>query len=529
MRTFMDEALRAEGITKKYPGVTANDNVSITLQKGEIHTLVGENGAGKTTLCRILYGETKPDAGTIRVHGTSVSFRSPSDALRLGIGMVHQNFRLIPSFTVTENIILGADPPTPSPRFNILNYEKLDKKIVEISEKFGLRVDPRARIDQLSAGEKQRVELLKALYRDVQILILDEPTSVLTSPEVTALFSSLQAMVNSGLSIIFTTHKLEEAMNVSSRITVMRNGRVIAEKAAKVTNPRELAILMIGRDVVLGAVRQKRAAGPEILRCQNLSVVNDKGFRIIKDLSIELRQGEILGVAGVAGNGQRELAEAITGCRHIESGQLLMRMRGQQEFTNVTHWSAGQMVLAGIAHITDEPMRTGVIADFTIAENLALKNIDEFSDKLGLLNEENIMDAGSKAIKEFSIRAQGPGQVLSDLSGGNVQRVVVARELSMRSLRVLVASNPTKGVDIALTEFIRGKLLALRDRDAAILLVSEDLDEILALSGRIVVLFNGQIMGSMLNENPSLERIGQMMTGTVGGNDESRQGAELHS
>ena len=225
------------------------------------------------------------------------------------------------------------------PGFNILNYEKLDKKIVEISEKFGLKLTQRQELTSCLPGEKQRVELLKALYRDVQILILDEPTSVLTSPEVTALFSSLQAMVNSGLSIIFTTHKLEEAMNVSSRITVMRNGRVIAEKAAKVTNPRELANLMIGRDVVLGALRQKRAAGPEILRCQNLSVVNDKGFRIIKDLSIELRQGEILGVAGVAGNGQRELAEAITGCRHMESGQLLMRMSGQQEFTNVTHWS----------------------------------------------------------------------------------------------------------------------------------------------------------------------------------------------
>jgi simple sugar transport system ATP-binding protein len=523
----MDDALTAEGVTKRHPGVTANDNVSFVLKKGEIHTIVGENGAGKTTLCRILYGETKPDAGFFHVFGKPVSFRSPYDAIKLGIGMVHQNFRLIPSFTVTENIILGAETSTTFSGFSVLDHEALDKKVVELSEKFGLKVNPRERVDQLSAGEEQRVELLKALYRDVRILILDEPTSVLTTPEVTALFSSLRFMVDSGLSIIFTTHKLEEAMKVSTRITVMRNGRIIAERPAQQTNPRELANLMIGRDVVFEVRKHEKSIGAEVLKGENLAVVNDKGFRIIENLSIDVREGEILGVAGVSGNGQRELAEAITGCRPIDSGRLLLRMKGQREFTNVTNWSAGQMVSAGIAHITDEPARTGVVADFSVAENLALKRLGEFSNEFGIINEPKMIEAGRNAIQEFLIKAQSPRQILRDLSGGNVQRVVVARELTMPSLRVLMASNPTKGVDVALTEFIRSKLLDLRDRGVAILLVSEDLDEILALSDRIVVIFNGRIMGSMENENPNLERIGQMMTGSVGAKDEGRPSVEI--
>ena len=276
------EALRAEGITKKYPGVTANANVSLTLEKAEIHTLVGENGAGKSTLCKILYGETKPDAGTIRVFGKEVSFRSPYDALELGIGMVHQHFRLIPSFTVTENIILGAEMPTTIPGVSILNFSIFDKKILEISERFGLKVDPRAKVEHLSSGEKQRVELLKALYRDVKILILDEPTSVLTSSEVSALFSTLKQMVEKGLSIIFTTHKLEEAMKVSNRITVLRDGRVIAEKAVQETNPHELANLMIGRDVSFEVKKQERVQGPEILKVESISVTDGRDFESSK-------------------------------------------------------------------------------------------------------------------------------------------------------------------------------------------------------------------------------------------------------
>ena len=524
----MDDALKAEGITKRYPGVTANDDVSFVLKKGEIHTIVGENGAGKTTFCRIVYGETKPDAGILRVFGKPVSFRSPLDAIKLGIGMVHQNFQLIPSFSVTENIILGAEPSTVVSGFSILDQQALDKKLIELSERFGLKVEPGEKIDQLSAGEKQRVELLKALYRDVKILILDEPTSVLTSSEVKALFSSLRFMVDTGLSIIFTTHKLEEALKVSNRITVMRGGHVIAERQVHQTNPRELANLMIGRDIVYEVRKHRKTIGTEILKVKNLTVLDDKGFRVTKNLSMEINEGEILGVAGVSGNGQRELAEVITGCRPIESGELLMRMKGEEGFTNVTNWSAGRMISAGMAHITDEPTRTGVIADFSVAENLALKSIRAFSNDLGLINDQKMIEVGRSAIQEFSIKAQSPKQALRDLSGGNVQRVVVARELSMRSIRVLVASNPTKGVDIALTEFIRSKLLNLRDRGVAILLISEDLDEILTLSDRIVMIFNGQITGSMENENPDLEKISQMMTGSVGAEDEDRRSIEYH-
>jgi general nucleoside transport system ATP-binding protein len=521
------EALRAEGITKKYPGVTANANVSLTLEKAEIHTLVGENGAGKSTLCKILYGETKPDAGIIKVFGKEVSLRSPYDALELGIGMVHQHFRLIPSFTVTENIILGAKMPTAIPGVSILNFEIFDRKIVEISERFGLKVDPKARVGHLSSGEKQRVELLKALYRDVKILILDEPTSVLTSSEVSALFSTLKRMVEKGLSIIFTTHKLEEAIKVSSRITVLRDGRVIAEKAVQETNPHELANLMIGRDVSFEVTKQKKVQGPEVLKVESISVTDAKRFRILKDLSIQLREGEILGVAGVAGNGQRELAEAITGCRQVDSGKILMKMSKDGKFTDVTNHSAKQMIAAGVAHITDEPLRTGIVADFTIAENLALKDIDEFSrPPIGILSQKQMTATANEAIQEFSIKARGPSQVSSDLSGGNIQRLVVARELSLKSLKVLVASNPTKGVDIALTEFIRNKLMGLRERGTAILLISEDLDEILAVSDRIVVIFNGKLMGSIANENPDVNMIGLMMTGLAGG--ENEKGSELH-
>ena len=524
----MEEALRAEGITKKYPGVIANSNVSITLAKAEIHTLVGENGAGKSTLCKVLYGETRPDAGTIRVFGKTVSFRSPSDALELGIGMVHQHFQLIPPFTVAENIILGARTPTALPGVSVLNFEIFDKKIVAISERFGLKVDPKARVASLSAGEKQRVELLKALYRDVKILILDEPTSVLTSSEVTALFSTLKQMVEKGLSIIFTTHKLEEAMKVSNRITVLRDGRVIAEKAAQDTNPHELANLMIGRDVSFEVKRQERVLGPEIFKVERVSVSDEKGFRTLNDASIRLRQGEILGVAGVAGNGQKELAEAITGCRRVDSGRILMKTSTDDRFADVTHYSAKQMIAAGVAHITDEPMRTGVVADFTVAENLSLKNIDEYArPPLGLLIQKKMSDVANEAIQEFSIKARGPNQVSSDLSGGNIQRLVVARELSLKSLKVLVASNPTKGVDVALTEFIRNRLLDLREKGTAILLISEDLDEILAVSDRIVVIFNGKLTGSVKNEKPDVNMIGLMMTGLAGGENEEGR-VELH-
>ena len=514
----MELALEAEGITKRYPGVIANANVSITLAMAEIHTLVGENGAGKSTLCKILYGETRPDSGTIKIFGKPVSFRSPSDALELGIAMVHQHFRLIPSFTVTENIILGTDMPTAIPGISILNLESFDKEISEISERFGLKVDPRSKVEQLSSGEKQRVELLKALYRDVKILILDEPTSVLTSSEVTALFSILKQMVETGLSIIFTTHKLEEAMKVSNRITVLRDGCVVTEKTVQETSPRELANLMIGRDVSFEVRKHERNLGLEILRAQHISLTDETKFRMLTDVSIQLREGEILGIAGIAGNGQRELAEAITGCRPIDSGRILMKMTAGGEFNDLTNHSAKQMIEAGIGHITDEPLRTGIVADFSIAENLALKGIEEFSQPpFGLLKEKKMNEVANEAILEFSIKARGPNQISSDLSGGNIQRLVVARELSLKPLKILVACNPTKGVDVALTEFIRNRILDLRERGTAILLISEDLDEILAVSNRIAVLFNGKLMGPIENEKPDIKMIGQMMTGVSDG------------
>lgn len=511
----MKQLLRTEEITKEYTGVIANHGISITLDEGEVHTLVGENGAGKTTLCKILYGEIRPDAGDIWVDGKKVSFQSPLDAIRLRIGMVHQDFRLIPQFNVTENMVLGEKSITEILGIPLLDVKAFAKKILELSERFGLKIDPTTKVGELSAGEKQRVELLKALYRDAKVLILDEPTSVLTPKEVIGLFSTLRSMVNQGLSIVFTTHKLDEAMRVSDRITVLRQGKVIAERKTSETNEGDLARLMVGRDVLFEIKKERGRLGAEVLRAENISAIDDRGFRILKDFSLQLREGEIVGIAGVAGNGQKELAEALARCRKISSGSLMMKVNEQPELKNLTRCSAKDAIRLGIAHITDEPLRTGVISNLTVAENIMMKNISNFSHA-GLVNDRSIREFSQKLIKEFSIKAQDPNQPTKDLSGGNIQRLVIARELSLKGLKVLIACNPTKGLDIAATEFIRNKLLNLRKEGIAILLISEDLQEILSLSDRIAVIFNGQIVGLVESTEANIEEIGLMMTGVKG-------------
>ena len=490
------------GIVKHFPGVTANDGASLEVRKGEIHALLGENGAGKTSLMNVLYGIYHPDAGEIWVHGQHVSIRSPQDAIRLGIGMIHQQFRLVQNHSVVENIALGL-------RENFLFPEqKARARILELSKRYGIKVDPDARIWQLSAGEQQRVEILKALYRGARILILDEPTSMLTPGEAVELLQILRRMVAEEHTVILITHKLDEVIEASDRVTVMRRGKAIATLETAQTDRRELARLMVGRDVLFRLEKQAVQAGAAILGVEGLHVLSDKGLPAVVDVGLEIRAGEIFGIAGVSGNGQRELIEAITGLRPITSGRIRIHD------VDSTRKSPRARIEHGIGFVPGERWMA-LIPSMSIADNMILKNYVRPPIGRGpFLDQEAVETYADGLIEAYAIATPDRSTPIKRLSGGNIQRALLAREISGKP-PLLIVAQPTSGLDVGATETIWQLLLAERERGAAILLISDDLKETLSLSDRVAVMFEGHIMGQFAAEEADLEQISLMMAGAL--------------
>jgi len=495
-------ALRMVDITKAFPGVVANDRVTFEVRRGEVHALLGENGAGKTTLMNILYGLYQADSGEIYLYGKRVRIRSPRDAIRHKIGMVHQHFKLVPRHTVAENVVLGLEG---SPFLN--PARSVERRIVELGERYGLKVDPKAYIWQLSAGEQQRVEIIKALVRGADILILDEPTSVLTPQEAEELFKILRRMVEEGHSVIFITHKLDEVMAVADRVTVMRRGKVVATLPTAGVDKPTLAKMMVGREVVFRLQKAVCRRGSEALVVEDLWALSDRGLPALKGVSFSVCRGEILGIAGVAGNGQRELVEVITGLRRATRGRVVVL--GEE----VTNRDPRRIADKGVAHIPEERLRMGIVPEMSVAENLILKKHHRPPFCRGFfLDLRAVRRFAETAIEEYGIMtpsAQTPAKLLS---GGNIQRLILARELSGEPALV-IAAHPTYGLDVGATEQIRQILLRQRERGAAILLISEDLEELVSLADRIAVIFEGEIMGEVVPEEASLEEIGLMMAG----------------
>ncbi len=498
------EALvRMEGIVKRFPGVVANDHINFEVKPGEIHALLGENGAGKTTLMNILYGIYRPDEGKIYVGGGKVEIKSPRDAIEAGMGMVHQHFMLVYPHTVAENIALGLS----SSKF-LFPLREVEKEVAELSERYGLKVDPKAKIWQLSVGEQQRVEIIKALYRGAQVLILDEPTSVLTPREIKDLFDILRRITKEGRAVIFITHKLDEALEISDRITVLRHGKVVATVDTFKTNKGELARMMVGREVLFRLERKPVERGKAVLEVKNLRASSDRGLPAVRGISFTLNEGEILGIAGVAGNGQRELVEVITGLRKATGGEVFIL--GE----DVTNCSPKKIIEKGVAHIPEERIRMGLVPSMSVAENLILKDYCSplFSENL-FLKHTLIDQVAEKRISEYSIITPSKKTPAKLLSGGNIQRLILARELSEKPC-LIVAAHPTYGLDVGATEYIRTLLLKQREMGAAILLVSEDLEEIMSISDRIAVMFQGEFMGIVPTKEAEIEEIGLMMAGT---------------
>ncbi len=497
--------LEMRGITKEFPGVLANDSVDFDVYKGEIHTLLGENGAGKSTLMKVLYGFYRPDAGTVRLHGEVVELNEPSDAIAHGIGMIHQHFMLVPTLTVVENVALGlASDRRP---FNDLRV--VGEHIQELSEQYGLNVHPNAKVWQLAVGERQRVEILKALYRDATLLVLDEPTAVLTPQEVDDFFVTLRQMAADGRGLIFISHKLHEVMAISDRVTVLRNGRVTGETAPAKTSREELAKMMVGRSVKLAPDRSQVKVGGERLEVSDLHVLGDRGTHAVDGLTFDVHAGEILGIAGVSGNGQRELAEAVAGLRPPVSGSIFI------DGVNVTSNSPRETRAAGLSYVPEERMRDGAVADFSVSENLILvDHRDNAFSRNGFLKFGAIEEHSEDLVESFNVKTPTLDTPTRNLSGGNIQKLILARELSSRP-RVLVAAQPTRGVDIGAAEYIHERLVAQREEGTAIMVISEDLDEVMALSDRVMVMFEGKAMGIVDPTETTREQIGLLMAGVA--------------
>jgi ABC-type uncharacterized transport system ATPase subunit len=495
--------LEMRGITKRFPGIVANDDVALDVRKGEVHALLGENGAGKSTLMNILYGLYKPDEGEIRLHGQSVTFGSAKDAIQAGIGMVHQHFMLIPVMTVAENIVLGIEPVREGV---FLDERGAEERVRELSKQYGLVVDPAALIADITVGQQQRVEILKALYRGAEILILDEPTAVLTPQEATELFGIVRSLRADGKSIIFISHKLNEVLEIADRITVLRRGKKIETVPREGATEASLARAMVGREVLLRVEKPPAEPGDVLLEIDDLHVIDDRGIEKVRGASFAVRAGEIVGIAGVDGNGQTELIDAIAGLRKVESGTI--EVAGHA----LAHASARQMLDAGVGHIPEDRQVRGLILEFTIAENIALHDYAEPPDaKWGWLFPARLVERARVLIREFDIRGGGPLSRAGTLSGGNQQKVVVAREIA-RDPKVLIAAQPTRGLDVGAIEFLHRRLVEERGEGRAILLVSLELDEILSLSDRILVLYEGEIVGEH-DASVSEEEIGLEMLG----------------
>jgi ABC-type uncharacterized transport system ATPase subunit len=494
--------LELKGITKRFPGVVANDGVDFELARGEVHALLGENGAGKSTLVNILYGLYHPDEGEIRLNGEPVRIGSPREAIDHGIGMVHQHFMLIPVMTVAENIVLATEP-TKGP---FLDLDEAEKRVRDISTRFGLAVRPEARVESISVGQQQRVEILKALYRGAEILILDEPTAVLTPQEAQELFAIIRSLQAEGKSIIFISHKLGEVLEIADRITVLRRGKTVDTLPREGATEEGLAKLMVGREVLLRVEKRAAQPGETLLVVENLEVLDERGLEAVRGVSLEVKAGEIVGVAGVDGNGQTELIDALTGLRRASGGRIDV---GGEDVTN----EGGRDFLdAGVGHIPEDRQVRGLVLDFSLAENLALHDYREQPDsRWGWLYPKRLVERAVRLLKEFDVRGGGPQTPAGSLSGGNQQKVVVAREVS-RNPRVLIAAQPTRGLDVGAIEFVHRRLIEERDEGRAILLVSFELDEILSLSDRILVIYEGRIVAQYSPE-VSEEEIGIAMTG----------------
>jgi general nucleoside transport system ATP-binding protein len=494
--------LEMTGIRKEFPGIVANDDVNLEVRRGEVHALLGENGAGKSTLMNILYGLYRHDAGEIRLHGKPVSFGSARDAINAGIGMVHQHFMLIPVFTVAENIVLGVEPHEGP----LLDERGAEARVREISQQFGLVVNPAALVADITVGQEQRVEILKALYRGADILILDEPTAVLTPQEASELFAIIRKLKEDGKSIIFISHKLNEVLEIADRITVLRRGRVIETVPREGATEDSLARAMVGREVLLRV--DKGPANPQdvLLRVQDLRVRDDRGIEKVRGMSFEVRAGEIVGIAGVDGNGQTELIDAITGLHKVESGSIEVAGRAHHNA------SAREMLDVGVGHIPEDRQRRGLVLEFSIAENVALHDYAKAPDaRWGWMFPKRLISRARHLIKEFDVRGGGPLTRAGGLSGGNQQKLVVAREIA-RDPKVLIAAQPTRGLDVGAIEYLHRRLVSERDEGRAILLVSLELDEVLSLSDRILVMYEGEIVGE--HTGPfSEEEIGLEMLG----------------
>lgn len=491
-------------ITVKFPGVVANDNVSIDVYPGEILALLGENGAGKTTLMNVLYGLYRPDEGEILIRGESASISNPNDAIQLGIGMVHQHFMLIPPFTVAENIVLGIEPVNAGGKLDI---NKAIHDVEELSNQYGLIVDPKAKVENISVGMQQRVEILKALYRGAEVLILDEPTAVLTPQEVDELSAIMRGLVSQGKSIIFITHKLREVIAVSDRVTVLRQGKCVGTGETKNTTAEELAQMMVGRKVVLSLEKEPAQPGDTVLKVDDLHARGSRNLPALKGVSFDVKAGEIVGIAGIEGNGQSELVECLTGLRKATSGHIYVNG------IDVLNNQPRTLIEQGVAHIPEDRQNRGLILDFTVAENFILRNYYKPPFAKGInLDYRKVHAYARELISEFDVRTPSENVLVRSLSGGNQQKVVVARELSGEP-KLLIASQPTRGLDVGAIEFVHRRLLAQRDQGKAILLVSLELEEIMSLSDRILVIYEGQIVGEMTADKATEGELGFLMAG----------------
>ncbi|HEU5280107.1 MAG TPA: ABC transporter ATP-binding protein [Gaiellaceae bacterium] len=501
----MDEApvLELRGMTKQFPGVLANDHIDFDLRRGEVHALLGENGAGKSTLMSILYGLYTPDSGEVLLNGKNVEIRSPKDAIEHGIGMVHQHFMLIPVMTVTENIVLAQEPRQAGV---LLDYDAASARVREISQRFGLAVDPDAYIEKITVGQQQRVEILKALYRGAEILILDEPTAVLTPQEAKELFEVVDGLKAQGKSIVFISHKLNEVLDVADRISVLRRGKLVETIPREGATEAGLARSMVGREVLLRVEKKEAQPGEPLLRVEDLSVRDDRGLEAVRGVSFDVRAGEIVGIAGVDGNGQTELIDALTGLRHVSGGRISV---GDED---LTHASARQALDSGVGHIPQDRQRRGLVLDFNLAENLALHDYgkEPFSH-FGWMNPRSWFRWARTLLQEFDVRGGGPTTRGGSLSGGNQQKVVVAREVS-RDPSVLIAAQPTRGLDVGAIEFVHRRLVEQRDAGKAVLLVSLELEEVLSLSDRVLVMYEGRIVAEF-PPDVSEEEVGIAMLG----------------
>ncbi|HEY3365607.1 MAG TPA: ABC transporter ATP-binding protein [Symbiobacteriaceae bacterium] len=492
--------LKLTGITKRFGSLVANDHIDLDVRPGEIHALLGENGAGKTTLMNILYGLHSPDEGTIELKGRPVKVESPRQAIELGIGMVHQHFMLIPVFTVAENIVLGQEPGGA-----VLDMKRAIADVEQLSSQYGLKVDPRVKVENISVGQQQRVEILKALYRGAELLILDEPTAVLTPQEVADLGQIMKGLVAQGRTIIIITHKLKEVLQFADRVTVIRRGRKIATVEAKGQSEADLAALMVGRAISLTVEKRPANPGAAVLEVHGLSAKNDQGLPALKDVSFAVRAGEIVGIAGVDGNGQSELVQVLSGLRRPTGGRVLLSGR------DVTRLTPGEVRAAGMGHIPEDRQRRGLVLDFTVAENAALGQQRQFAS-WGVLNYRLMAESAAKIVEAFDVRPPRPDYAARTLSGGNQQKLIVGREIS-RSPQLMLAAQPTRGLDVGAIEFIHKQLVAARDGGRGVLLVSLELDEVMALADRILVMYKGQVVADIPAETAREAELGLLMAG----------------